>query len=115
MSIKAGVARQRYRNSMIAILFRVMAMFALMLMPHGLEHAPVFAQASAASADHCTDQETPEQAPEADCALSCSATAAMDATVPKLRVPPQEPRQAGPAASFSGVVVETATPPPKRA
>lgn len=115
MSINAEVARRRYRDSMVAILLRVMAMLALMLMPHGLAHAPAFAQASAASAGHCTDQEAPDQAPEADCALSCSATPAMDATMPKSHARPREPRSVDPVASFAGIVLEIATPPHKLA
>lgn len=106
---------------MIAALSRLVAMLALVLMPIGMGTAAAAAHAPQVSAEagHCSgaEQGAPDAPtmPAADCTVGC---AAVQASVPAQTPVQIIPRQAPPAAfvaAISGIHLDIATPPPKRA
>ena len=103
---------------MAAALFRLMALLALMLMPHGLASAPAMAEPGnhATSAGHCEDQAEHDKAPaksHVDCAMACNALPASEPSVEEPLPMPIALRAIAPEIRFSSIVPETATPPPK--
>ena len=103
---------------MAAVLLRLMALIALVLMPHGLASAPAHAQAAhyGVSADHCADQTDSDKAPastQVDCAMACSALQAAEAPLQAPVIGPKGPRLLALVTPFAGVEPEIATPPPK--
>ena len=106
-----------YGRAMVAAIFRMLALAALLLMPAGMAAGPALAQAAAASADHCADHQMPADAPaqpQAHC-TGCAALPALEAPPQIAGLLPEPPRMAAPVEIFSGIILEIATPPPKLA
>jgi hypothetical protein len=104
---------------MIAALFRLLTLLALVLMPIGMTSAPAAASPMPAShpmtAGHCDEQPDQDQAPASrmDCAAMCTALPATDAAAPTPVFKPKAPRTIAVATRFDGIILEIATPPPK--
>jgi hypothetical protein len=109
---------------MIAVLLRLLALAAVMLMPLGMSAsaAPAGQPAMAGMAGHCDEQGngdeqgSPEDgAPEApmDC-TGCAALMASAGPRPGIRAVPKLPARVADLSPVPGSVPELATPPPKR-
>ncbi|HEY0628955.1 MAG TPA: hypothetical protein VGD23_06465 [Sphingomicrobium sp.] len=109
-----------YGHGMIAAFLRLLTLIALVLMPIGMTSAPAAASPMPDShhmtSGHCDDLPDKEQAPAStmDCAAMCSAIPAADQALPSPILKPQAPRVIGAAERFDGVILEIATPPPRR-
>jgi hypothetical protein len=106
---------------MAAAFLRLLTLLALMLMPAGMAGAAASAQpvdhAAVTQSDHCSDQPEEDGAPASkpmDCTAACTALPASFA--PRLAPPlkPDAPRTIATATPFTGVLLEIATPPPRR-
>lgn len=106
---------------MAVTLFRLLTLVALVLMPFTMASAPAEAHhdqtIAAMSADHCADQDQDSPAPAGDmtqCMLMCAALPAGDS----LRVVspglPRVPLLLAPIRPIQGIILELATPPPRR-
>lgn len=106
---------------MQVMLARLLALFALVLMPFGMGAGAAAAQPaphhSATAASHCPDPASDNGATDqtANCTMTCSAVAASGfiAPPPPVAVAPPHPRPLAPRGS--GLHPEAAIPPPKRA
>lgn len=117
----ASAASREYQSGMIRAASMLLALAAMLLMPFGMSAASAApshrAPMAMAAMGHCGDS-APGRSPapsHSDCAISCTALLATTAQAPepaRLAALPALPRLAEP---FSGLVPETATPPPKRA
>jgi hypothetical protein len=99
---------------MASALFRLLALFALMLMPGGMTGAPALAQPGTASS-HCDEHQLPADAPiqpQAHC-TGCAALPALDAPPALGAAPPDAPAFVQCSEPVSGITLEIATPPPK--
>jgi hypothetical protein len=101
---------------MATAVLRLLALFALVLMPLSMASAPASAQLSAAApAGHCDDHQQPAKAPagpQAHC-TACAALPAIDAPAPVAELTPETPMLIALAAFLAGIEPDTATPPPK--
>ena len=107
---------------MAAMLFRLLALVALVLMPLGMAGAPAIAQQmpmdhAAMGARHCDEQPGQGKAPASkmDCAAMCTALPAADGPAPAARMRLAAPRTIVIVALFAGIEPEIATPPPRQA
>jgi len=102
--------------TMASAVFRLFALFALVLMPLSMASAPASAQPTASSpAGHCDDHQMPSKAPagpQIHC-TACAALPAIDAPVPVVEMAPQPPMLIALASFLAGIEPDTATPPPK--
>jgi hypothetical protein len=107
---------------MAAVVLRLLALVALIIMPFGMAATPALAQpadqAMAAGhgmpAGHCGDQQAPEKAPaKMDCTASCTALPASVAPTPKPLLKPKVLRTITISVPFADIEPEIATPPPR--
>ena len=99
---------------MDSALFRLLALFALMLMPAGMAGAPALAQTGTASS-HCDEHLPPANAPtqmQAHC-TGCAALPALDLAPALAEAPADAPPFVDRIEPLSGITKEIATPPPK--
>jgi hypothetical protein len=110
---------------MVAAVFRLLALVALIIMPFGMAATPALAQPAdhsmpaghAMAAGHCSGQEAPEKAPapaKMDCTAACTALPGSAAPMPEPSIKPKAPRIASTVTPFTDIVLEIATPPPRR-
>ena len=108
--------------AMASAVVRLIALVALVLMPHGMGAAPALAapdhhtMMTAAGSGHSNERQDQNQAPaqqQMDCTASCTALPVAAAPVVAPALKPTGPRTIGVAAPFTGIEPETATPPPK--
>jgi len=103
---------------MASALLRLLALFALVIMPLSMASASASAQPAVATpAGHCDDQQQPAKAPSAPqvhC-TGCAALPAMDAPAPLAELAPETPMLIALASFLAGIEPDTATPPPKLA
>ena len=115
--IASGKSRG-YSAAMASAVLRLLALFALMLMPLSMGSAPATAQPVAtAPAGHCDEQPQPEKAPagpQVHC-TACAALPAIDAPAPVAGMAPEMPVMIELAGSLAGIEPDIATPPPKLA
>lgn len=105
---------------MTAALLRLLTLLAMVLMPIGMTSAPAAASPMPANhhmmAGHCDKQSEKDQAPASkmDCAAMCTAlpATASAATISVLK--PKALRTIASATRFDGIILETATPPPRQ-
>jgi len=104
---------------MSASLWKVLAVLAVLLMPFGMAAAPAAAHAmpTAKTADHCGEnQPQPAQQgkAQADCSIACAATLPVHphASIPLPQV--GSTASSAPMPPLAGLVMELATPPPRR-
>lgn len=101
---------------MARAVLRLVALFALILMPLSMAGAPASAQpAAAAPAGHCDDHQKPADAPKTQqmhC-TGCSALPVMEPPLPFAEMSPEAPVELRPVVLSAGIIPETATPPPK--
>jgi hypothetical protein len=101
---------------MATAFLRLIALFALILMPLSMASAPASAQpTSAGPAGHCDDHQQPAKAPagpQAHC-TACAALPAIDAPAPIAELSPETPILISLADFLAGIEPDTATPPPK--
>ena len=121
MSVIVQTASPPYVAAMIAALFRLLTLLALVLMPFGMASAPASAQpvdhAAMAQAGHCSELPDEDKAPvskQMDCTAACTALPASSSPLPAAPLEPQTPRTIAIAKPFAGVALEIATPPPRR-
>jgi hypothetical protein len=109
-----------YRVAMSTFVCRLLALFAVLLMPFGMSAVPAAAaqheQMGAMAMQHCPDQNSkqPSKGALADCTMACAA-ALPAAELPQPATPlafrvPVEPNV---IPSLSGIELEIATPPPR--
>lgn len=106
---------RHYLIAMASALFRLMALFALLLMPGGMAGAPAIAQPAPAASGHCEDGHSPADAPaqpQAHCA-ACAALPAFDLPEAASTILPKAPRLIARSQPIAGFEPEIATPPPK--
>lgn len=121
MSVIVPQAFRYYGTRMATAVFRLLTLFALVLMPFGMAATPAMAQPMAghhamASMGHCDEQPDQDQGPaskQMDCAAMCSAIPAANGPSPLPVLKPVAPRSIALAAPFIGVEPEIATPPPR--
>ena len=107
---------------MAAAVLRLLTLIALMLMPVGMAGTPALAQPvptehAMAAMGHCDDMPVEEQAPSSskmDCAAMCTALPAGFGPAPQPMMKLEAPRSIAAGARFDGIVLEIATPPPRR-
>ena len=119
-SIIARRSPEVYFSSMGAALLRLLTLFALVLMPITMTAAPAEAHAMTAmsAADHCGDQQQPQTPPMKDlaqCMLMCAALPAAEALTVSPPDVPWAPRRSALVKPIQGIILEIATPPPRRA
>lgn len=120
MGVIVSPSNGAYFSPMPAVIIRLLALLALIMMPFGMGAAmaaPVHHAPSSAAAEHCgehgsqPDKKSPSQA--ADCAIACSmlmtAETGLAEPPPALRLPAAR----APADHGHGLHPDTATPPPK--
>ena len=119
MPLRPFIATRRpggYFPLMLSAVLRLLALFALLLMPLSMGSAPASAQpAASAPAGHCDDHQQPAEAP-ADPQMHCTACSALPATeapAPVVELPPETPMLIALAGFLAGIEPDTATPPPK--
>jgi hypothetical protein len=116
MRVIAGKSPGHYWAGMASAVLRLVALFALVLMPLSLASAPASAQpAAAAAAGHCDERQKPAEVPadpKMHCA-SCTALPAMNAPASIAELRPQAPMLLALVGPIDGVEPETATPPPR--
>ncbi len=118
MPIIVQKASLPYGSRMAAAVFRLLALFALMLMPIGMAPAtaqPMPAEHAMTSMGHCEQDQDREPNSKMDCTAMCTALPATDASVPEPVLKPMAPRTTAIAVPFAGVEPETVTPPPRLA
>ena len=129
-----------YGMSMAAAALRLLTLIALMLMPVGMAGAPALAQPAPvehagmamgeggqgsgraqhggmAAGGHCDEMPVEDQAPSSskmDCAAMCTALPAGFGPAPQPMMKLEAPRSIAAGARFNGIVLEIATPPPRR-
>ena len=104
----------------MAALFRMFALLALVLMPFTMGGAPAEAHAmpAAMAEGHCGEHPAAPAEPAMDmaqCMLMCAALPAADPVAVATPEALRAPRQAAFAQQFHGIILEIATPPPRRA
>lgn len=120
MPVIAQQASQPYAVRMAATLFRLLALLALVLMPIGMTSAPAAASPMPAShhlmTGHCDEQPEQDEGPTSkmDCAAMCTALPAAVSAAATSVLKPKAPRTIAVAARFDGIILEIATPPPRR-
>lgn len=116
MSVIARQASPSYLSDMAKVLFRLLAMIAIVLMPVSGVSAPAMAQASSsADAGNCSDHQQPSKDPDqkqAHC-TACNALPALAAPSVVAELVPETPRLLTRIHGIQGVAPELATPPPK--
>lgn len=114
----ASARPQDYLAAMASAALRLLALFALVLMPMAMNSAPASAQPDAtAPAGHCDDHQQPAKAPagsQVHC-TACAALPAIDTPAPVAELDPETPMIIALAGFLSGIEPDTATPPPKLA
>jgi hypothetical protein len=121
-SVIAAKGSRPYWPAMAAVIFRLLAVVALVLMPLGMAGAPAIAQAmpadhAAMPMGHCEEQPSKDKAPapsKMDCTAMCTALPATDTPLPAPVMRLVALRSATLAAPFDGIEPEIATPPPRR-
>ena len=107
-----------YFAAMASAVLRLLALFALVLMPLSMAGAPASAQPVAeAPAGHCDDHPQPAKAPagtQVHC-TACAALPAIDMAAPIAELAPETPMLIALAGFLTGIEPDTATPPPKLA
>ena len=109
---------------MAAVVLRLLALVALVIMPLGMTTTPALAQpaphAMAADHDmpagHCGEEQGGDEAPapaKMDCTAACTALPASSTPMPEPAIKPKAPRTVSITAPFSGIEPEIATPPPR--
>lgn len=123
MPVIAAKASPAYETPVAAAIIRLLALFALILMPIGMGLSPAAASshqlpaASAAMSEHCGDDQRKDEPGKADramhCAAACTALPAKPSTevVPATYVRPARSLEG--EQRLSGNEPEIATPPPK--
>lgn len=122
MSVIVPKALRPYEPRMAAALLRMLTLLAIVLMPFGMTSAPAMARPSHTghsilAMGHCDEQPKQHELPASekmDCATTCSALPATDASSPAPRLKPVAPRSIAIFASFIGTEPEIVTPPPRR-
>ena len=121
MPLRTSVAAEGWRGyfpDMASAFLRLIALFALMLMPLSMASAPASAQpAAAVPAGHCDEHQQPAKAPagpQVHC-TACAALPAIDAPAPVAELNPSMPMIIALASFLTGIEPDTATPPPKLA
>ena len=116
MPFVASQSSSGYSMAMDSAVLRLLALFALILMPLSMASAPASAQPNAtAPAGHCDDQQQPTKAPagpQLHC-TACAALPAMEASVPMAELRPETPIVIALVSFLAGIEPDTATPPPK--
>ena len=123
MSVIVHTGSRSYGPRMAAAAIRLLTLLALLALPIALGGAPAIAQSmpaehSSASFGHCDEQPGQNEAPVKSsqlmhCAM-CVALPAAETPGPAAALIPMAPRTMAPVASFNGIELEIATPPPKR-
>ena len=102
---------------MASALVRLLALFALVLMPLSMAGSPASAQpAAAAPSSHCNEHQQPADMPSGQ-QMHCMACAGLPAVEPPAPAPtmrPETPALSALADFAAGIRPDTATPPPKR-
>lgn len=106
---------------MSSALLKLLTLAALLCMSFGMANAPALAQPATANhamagTGHCDDQPDDDRAADSrmDCTAICAALAATDGPGLSETMKPEVLRCASPIGPFTGVLLEIATPPPKR-
>lgn len=114
------VGLRGYGARMRCLALRLLALFALLMLPFGMAAAPAQAHdmhpaASTMPADHCPDEDSApdSQATFAGCAMPCSAALPADFPVTGPEVFTGGPSEPSLGPTLSGIELEIATPPPK--
>lgn len=121
ISVIVQKAFGHYVAGMASAVIRLLALFALVLMPLGMAGAPALAAPNhhmmkMSESGHCDEQQDQDQAPASkkmDCAAACTALPATGTAGPAAGLKPKAPRTIAFVAPFSGIVLEIATPPPR--
>ena len=100
-------------------LIRLLTLIALVLMPLTMAAAPTEAHAMPAMAEsHCDDRHQPampKQMDMAQCMLMCAALPASEMLIAMPLAVPKAPRRLALDKPIHGIILETATPPPRSA
>lgn len=118
-----GAAIAGYGAPMHRAALRLFALIALLLMPFGMAAAPAAPadehHSAAMAMEHCPDGQDRQQDPGgniADCAMPCSAALPAADLSPASAIDlPRAPAEPAFQIALSGILLEIATPPPKRA
>lgn len=110
-------ATRPYVSAMASAVFRLLTLFAVLLMPAGMAAAPAaaFLPPSAADAGHCDEHGQSDQAPfkaPVHCA-GCTALPMVEVPIPEEPAAPQARLHLPLVQPFTGIEPETATPPPR--
>lgn len=108
---------------MMALAFRLLAILAILTMPFGMAAAPAAAadehHSAAMPMEHCPDGQDRQRDPGgsfAECAMPCSAALPAANLSPAVAITlPRAPAEPAFQIALSGILLEIATPPPKRA
>lgn len=125
MSVIVQKASSPYGAPMVAAIFRLLALVALVIMPLGMTATPALAHSENHSmpmdhsmpAGHCDDQQAPEKAPapaKMDCTAACTALPATSGPALAPGFKPKAPRTVSIETPFEGTEPEILTPPPRR-
>jgi hypothetical protein len=103
---------------MLVRIARLLALFALVLMPLSMASTTASAQpAASAAAGHCDEHPQPKPADSPSNAkmhcTGCTALPAMEAPAPIAELRPEAPMRLRPVEFVDGIEPETATPPPR--
>lgn len=122
MPVIVAKASRPYDAPMAAIVLRLLALVALIVMPFGMAATPALAQPAdqamtaghAMPAGHCGDRQAPEKAPaKMDCTAACTALPASVAPMPEPLFKPKVLRTIMISVPFADIEPEIATPPPR--
>ena len=123
MSVIVQTAWRSYGPCMAATAITLLTLLALVVMPFGMGGGPASAQSmpaehSSAPSGHCDQQsgqdEVPVKSPQLMHCAMCLALPAAETPGHTVALIPVAPRTMAPVASFNGIELEIATPPPKR-
>lgn len=121
MSVMDRAEWASYLAAMASVMFRLLALIALVVMPIGMGSAPALAVPGhhammRAGSGHCEEEQDRHEAPaqkQMDCTAACTALPAPATAALTPALEPAAARTIGVEAIFASIEPEIATPPPK--